>query len=274
VGASVAGRASAQAATTVRTNDGMNDQGLLTRPAPLDLRASALFLDLDGTLASFAERPQDVGPIASRSSLLRTLGKKLDGRLAVISGRTIADVDRILDGAVTTVAGVHGLERRWPDGRIERPDPDPGLAVARAAFDALKTPNPGLLIEDKALSLAIHFRAAPQAHAQVLAAAQAIATETGLVIQNGELVVELRGLGPHKGDALNAFMRIPPFVGARPLFVGDDLTDEDGFSAALALGGEGVLVGPPRRTVARRSLDSVDAVIAWLGRSVSGEETA
>jgi trehalose 6-phosphate phosphatase len=252
----------------------MNDHGLLTRPEPLDLRASALFLDLDGTLASFAQRPQDVGPIASRSSLLRTLEGRMEGRLAVISGRTIADVDRILDGAVTTVAGVHGLEQRWPDGRIERPDPAPGMAAAREVFESLKAQIPGLLIEDKALSLAIHFRAAPDAYAEVLTVAQTIAAQTGLVIQNGELVVELRGLGPRKGDALNAFMRIPPFSGARPLFVGDDLTDEDGFSAASALGGEGVLVGPPRKTAARRSLDDVDAVIAWLAQSISDGETA
>jgi len=252
----------------------MTDQGLLTRPAPLDLGASALFLDLDGTLAGFAPRPQDVGPVASRSSLLRTLGERLDGRLAVISGRTIAEVDRILDGAVVAVAGVHGLERRWPDGRLERPDPDPGLRDARETFAALKGRFPGLLVEDKDLSLAIHFRAAPDAGDEVLHTAQAVAARTGLVIQAGELVVELRGLGARKGDALNAFMHIAPFAGARPLFVGDDLTDEDGFSAAFALGGEGVLVGPPRQTAARSSLENVDAVIAWLDRSICGEETA
>jgi trehalose 6-phosphate phosphatase len=252
----------------------MTEQAGLTRPEPLDLRASALFLDLDGTLAAFAPRPEDVRPVAARSSLLRVLDQRLEGRLAVISGRTIAEVDRILDGAVTAVAGVHGLERRWPDGRIERPDPDPGLSAAREAFAGLKSRFPDLLIEDKELSLAIHFRAAPAAGDAVLQTAQTVAAQTGLIIQNGELVVELRGLGSRKGDALNAFMRIPPFAGARPLFVGDDLTDEDGFSAAFALGGEGVLVGRARQTAARRSLDNVAAVIDWLGQAISGDETA
>jgi trehalose 6-phosphate phosphatase len=267
-------RAGVGMACLVRTTEAMTEQRALTRPEPLDPRASALFLDLDGTLAAFAARPQDVGPEAARSSLLRALGERLDGRLAVISGRTIAEVDRILDGAVVAVAGVHGLERRWPDGRIERPDPDPGLAIARAVFADLKTRFPGLLIEDKTLSLAIHFRGQPDAGDEVLQTAQAMAARTGLVIQNGEQVVELRGLGARKGDALNAFMHIAPFAGAHPLFVGDDLTDEDGFSAAFALGGEGILVGPARRTAARRGLDNVAAVIAWLGQAVSGGQTA
>jgi len=249
----------------------MSEQSGLTRPEPLDLGASALFLDLDGTLAGFAPRPGDVGPEAARSSLLRTLGERLEGRLAVISGRTIAEVDRILDGAVVAVAGVHGLERRWPDGRIERPEPDPGLARAREAFAALHGRFPGVLVEDKALSLAVHFRGQPEAAEPVLKTAQTIAAQTGLVIQNGELVVELRGLGARKGDALNAFMHIAPFAGARPLFVGDDLTDEDGFSAAFALGGEGVLVGVERRTAARRRLDNVAAVIEWLGQAITGD---
>jgi trehalose 6-phosphate phosphatase len=249
----------------------MNQPEGLTAPEPLDLVGCALFLDLDGTLAAFEPRPQDVGPVAARSRLLRDLGQRLEGRLAVISGRTIADVDRILDGAVTAVAGVHGLERRWPDGRIERPQPAPGLDEARAAFTALKTDIPGLLIEDKRLSLAIHFRAEPTANAAVLATAQSVASRTGLVIQGGEKVVELRGLGARKGDALNAFMHSSPFAGARPLFVGDDLTDEDGFSAAHALGGEGVLVGPERRTAARRRLATVADVTAWLSAATAGE---
>ena len=241
----------------------------MTRPEALDLRAVALFLDLDGTLAAIAPRPEDVGPDPGRTSLLRELGRRLGGRLAVVSGRTIVEVDRILDGAVTAVAGIHGLERRWPDGRIERPDPDPGLKAAWEALAPLARRFPKLLIEDKSLSLAVHFRAAPEAEAAVRDAAQRIAGLTGLVVQAGDQVVELRGLGPRKGDAIGAFMRVAPFVGARPVFVGDDLTDEDGFSAAFALGGEGVLVGPQRQTAARRGLDDVDAVLAWLRAAVS-----
>ena len=252
----------------------MTDHGALTRPETLDLRAGALFLDLDGTLAAIAARPEDVGPDPKRSVLLRDLGRRLDGRLAVISGRTIAEVDRILDGAVVSVAGVHGLERRWPDGRLERPDPDPGLKAAWDELAPLVRRFPALLIEDKGLALGVHYRAAPEAEQAVRDTTHLIAAQTGLVIQTGDKVVELRGLGPRKGDAVGAFMRIAPFAGARPVFVGDDLTDEDGFSAAFALGGEGVLVGPQRQTAARRRLDNVDAVIEWLGQAITGDTKA
>jgi trehalose 6-phosphate phosphatase len=242
----------------------MIDRGALTRPETLDLRASALFLDLDGTLAPIVSRPEDVVSNAARSELLRELARRLNGRLAVISGRTIAEVDRILDGAVISVAGVHGLERRWPDGRVERPEPDAGLVEAREALEALTKRHAKLLIEDKGLAIGIHYRAEPAAAEAVQSFAQAIAARTGLAVQNGDMVVELRGLGARKGDAVNAFMHVVPFVGATPLFVGDDLTDEDGFSAVRALGGEGVLVGPVRSTAASRRLDDVDAVFSWL----------
>ena len=189
----------------------MTDHGALTRPETLDLRASALFLDLDGTLAAIAPRPEDVGPDPKRSVLLRDLGRRLDGRLAVISGRTIAEVDRILDGAVVSVAGVHGLERRWPDGRLERPDPDPGLKAAWDDLAPLVRRFPALLIEDKGLALGVHYRAAPEAEQAVREATQLIAGKTGLVIQTGEKVVELRGLARARA------MRSAPSCGSRPL---------------------------------------------------------
>ena len=124
------------------------------------------------------------------------------------------------------------------------------------------------------MSLAVHYRAQPEADHAVQDAAQRVAARTGLVIQNGDMVVELRGLGARKGDAVNAFMRIAPFAGFRPVFVGDDLTDEDGFSAASILGGEGVLVGPARQTAALRRLEDVEAVFAWLNTAIAGSVTA
>lgn len=246
----------------------MTDQNALARPGALDLDRSALFLDLDGTLVPIAPRPQDVGPDPARTDLLRRLGERLSGRLAVISGRTIIEVDRILDGAVAAVAGVHGLERRWPDGTTEQPPPDPALAAAQDELAALNARYPALLIEDKGLALGIHYRAAPEAAHDVEDTARLIAARTGLVIQTGDMVVELRGLGARKGDAVNAFMHQAPFLGTIPYFVGDDLTDEDGFSAVRAFGGEGVLVGPPRATAASRHLEDVAAVLNWLGAAV------
>lgn len=238
---------------------------ILPPPQLLELAGTALFLDLDGTLAPIAERPQDVGPDARRTCLLERLARRLDGRLAVISGRTLGEVDHILEGCVPAVAAVHGLVRRDAAGRVAAARPHPAVARAAAALRTFAVRDPGLIVEDKAgLSVALHFRQAPRHAAQARACVQELAEETELSRQDGDMVAELRSPGPHKGDCLRAFMDEAPFAGARPVFVGDDLTDEDGFAAALALGGFGVLVGPARPTGAHRRLDDVAAALDWL----------
>jgi trehalose 6-phosphate phosphatase len=234
-------------------------------PPPLaQLRDIALFLDLDGTIAPFAASPAAVGPEAARNLLLHRLHERLEGRLAVVSGRTIADIDRILSGSVTAAAGVHGLERRAADGSRHSQPAHPGLGAAQMAFGALAETEPGLLLETKGHSVALHYRGAPRAQAAVRTLARRLAAQTGLVLQEGVLVAELRTPGPDKGDAIRAFMGEPPFRGARAVFIGDDLTDEHGFAAAAALGGNGILVGPPRPTGAAWRLDDVNAVLDWL----------
>ena len=127
----------------------------------------------------------------------------------------------------------------------------------------------GLLIEEKPASVALHYRRAPAAQAQVDQFMGGLAERFGLLLQHGKMVAELRPKGADKGDALRAFMAEPPFAGARPVFVGDDLTDEHAFAAAADLGGSGVLVGPQRPTAACWRLDDVAAVIGWLNRAVS-----
>ncbi|THD61874.1 trehalose-phosphatase [Phenylobacterium sp.] len=237
----------------------------LPTPKPLRLRETALFLDLDGTLAPIAARPQDVRPDPRRTSLLERLARKLEGRLAVISGRTLADVDRILEGCVANVAAVHGLVRRDQDGRVVSAAPHPALARAAEALGAFAARDSGLMVEEKAgLSVALHFRLASRHAADARACAQAIAEETGLTLQHGDMVEELRTPGASKGDSVRAFLGEPAFAGARPVFMGDDVTDEDGFEAAEALGGFGVAVGPPRPTGARFRLTGVEAALAWL----------
>src|SRR6201994_4715940 len=133
----------------------------LPTPKPLKLGETALFLDLDGTLAPIAARPQDVRPDPRRTSLLERLAQSLDGRLAVVSGRTLADIDRILEGCVTAVAAVHGLVRRGPDGRVFETAPHPALAEAANGFRAFAARDSGLIVEEKGgLSVALHFRLA------------------------------------------------------------------------------------------------------------------
>jgi trehalose 6-phosphate phosphatase len=236
----------------------------LPLPKPLVLRDAALFLDLDGTLAPIASRPQDVRPEPRRTQLVERLAQVMDGRLAVVSGRTLADVDRILEGRVISVAAVHGLVRREPDGSTHESAPHPALPDAAARFRDFATRDSGLIVEEKGLSVALHYRLARPHAALAERLAQDIAAETGLTLQHGDMVEELRTPGPTKGDSVAAFLDQAPFRGCRPIFIGDDATDEHGFEAARDAGGMGVLVGPPRETAASCRLAGVEAVLTWL----------
>lgn len=226
--------------------------------------SAALFLDLDGTLAPIMPRPEQVGPDRRRAMLMKRLAATLDGRVAVVSGRALDDLDRILEHAVTPIAAVHGLVRRDAEGHVTMATPHRGVADARLLLRDLARCDKGLQFEDKQVSVALHYRNAPGAGEAVVEAAQRIAVTTGLVLQLGDMVVELRTPGQDKGQSVAAFLRERPFIGAVPIFVGDDLTDEDGFAAAARLGGYGVLVGPMRLTAASYRLDNPAAVTDWL----------
>lgn len=233
-------------------------------PPPVRLSRPALFLDMDGVLAPLAATPDAVVPDARRTAVLRRLAERLDGRVAIISGRTIAEIDRIAESAAASASGVHGLERRRSDGSLDHAPADPAVRDAVAAFKRFAEGRAGLIVEDKGVSAGLHFRGAPTEAAAAEALARDLAAATGLALQSGQLVVELKTPGTDKGTALTAFMREAPFAGAIPVMLGDDLTDEHGFQAAAALGGFGVLVGPLRPTAATCGLADVDAVLAWL----------
>jgi len=240
----------------------------LPAPKPLRLGEIALFLDLDGTLAPIAARPQDVRPDPRLTSLLEQLNRALEGRLAVVSGRTLSDVDRILERRVGAVAAVHGLVIRDASGAVVEAAPHPALAEAARRFRDFAARDSGLLVEEKGLSVALHYRLA-RAHAEAARAVAAqLAAQTGLVLQRGDMVEELRTPGPTKGDSVGVFLTRPPFAGARPVFVGDDVTDEHGFEAVQALGGAGVLVGAGRPTAARFRIAGVEEALAWLEAAV------
>jgi trehalose 6-phosphate phosphatase len=226
-----------------------------------------LFLDLDGTLAPFMPRPEQVGPDARRAALLANLTRALEGRVAVVSGRALDDLDRILEGQVAAIAAVHGLVRRGAHG-LDEAKPHPDLDHVRDVLRDLARGDRGLLFEDKGLSVALHYRNAPSAADAVIEAAGRLAQGSELVLQLGDMVAELRTPGQDKGRSVSAFLRETPFDGGVPVFVGDDLTDEDGFAAAARLGGFGVLVGPERPTQARYRLENHNAVLDWLGASM------
>lgn len=231
---------------------------------PHRLQRPALFLDMDGVLAPLAETPDAVLPDARRTAVLRALAQRLQGRVAIISGRTLAEIDRISESAAAAASGVHGLERRRADGSLDRAVADPAVRDVVTAFHQFARTRPGVIVEDKAVSAGLHYRQAQDEAGAVEAMAGRLAAETGLTLQPGNLVVELKTPGTDKGTALTAFMTEAPFKGSIPVMLGDDLTDEDGFRAAAVLGGFGVLVGRPRETSARYGLADVDAVLAWL----------
>ncbi|HEY8615568.1 trehalose-phosphatase [Phenylobacterium sp.] len=236
----------------------------LPAPKPVVLSEAALFLDLDGTLAPIAARPQDVRPDARRTRLVEQLNAALDGRLAVVSGRTLADVDRILEGRVTSVAAVHGLVRREPDGTVHESAPHPDLPLAAERFRDFAARDSGFIVEEKGLSVALHYRLAKPHAAAARRLADEIAEQTGLTLQHGDMVEELRTPGPTKGDSVMSFLSQAPFRGFQPVFVGDDATDEHGFQAVQQAGGVGVLVGASRESAATFRLLGVEEVLDWL----------
>ncbi|MCR6658417.1 MAG: trehalose-phosphatase [Asticcacaulis sp.] len=228
----------------------------------------SLFLDLDGTLAPFTDLPEGVGPDIARNALIRNLALRLGGRLAVVSGRPIADIDRILEGVVPAVAGSHGLQRR--DARLDMivAPIHSGVAQARQEIAAFVRKYPELHVEEKPLSVALHYRSEPTLEPVVEVFAEDLARRTGLKLQRGVMVIEFLTPGMDKGRAVRAFMVEPPFAGTVPLFVGDDLTDEDGFRVVRSFGGAGVLVGGLRETFADYRLGNVEAVHHWLARGL------
>ena len=242
------------------------------RAPPLTLLdGAALFLDFDGTLVELADAPDAIEVPGGLHPLLERLSQRLDGRLGIVSGRSLGDLERYVRSPGLALSGSHGLELRRSDGS-GGPAPAPaGLARAREAIARFAKTAPGLLVEEKPASIALHYRLAPESADSVAAFMLDLAGRTGLAVQHGKMVAELRPAGADKGDALRAFMAEPGCAGARPLFIGDDLTDEHGFEAAAQLGGSGILVGPPRESAARWRLGDVRAVARWLSEAVAAD---
>lgn len=236
-------------------------------PPPSLLEGAALFLDFDGTLVELAETPDAIRVPPALPGLLRRLCSRLEGRLAIISGRAIADLERHLDCSGVAISGSHGLELRLSDGvRIPLAAPI-DLAGLREKIERFAAQAAGLLVEAKPSSIALHYRQAPGEAERAERFMSALAQKSGLALQPGKMVIEIRPSGADKGDAVRALMAEPEFGGARPVVVGDDMTDEDAFEAAAAMGGTGILVGPLRASAAAFRLPDVAAVERWLNEA-------
>jgi trehalose 6-phosphate phosphatase len=235
----------------------------LPPPPPSLLRDASLFLDFDGTLVPIAARPDSIEVPPSLLDLLAQLQKQLAGRLTLVSGRASADVLHWLKPLQVAVVGSHGLERAG--ATTDRP---PALEKGIALLRAVAERHGGVLLEEKPLGAALHYREQPGAEDDCRAAAAEAAGLAGLQVQAGKMVFEIKPATGNKGSAVRLLMSEEAHKGARPIFIGDDLTDEHGFEAARELGGAGILVGPQRDTAADYRLPDVTAVHRWLQTSV------
>ncbi|HEV2557746.1 MAG TPA: trehalose-phosphatase [Microvirga sp.] len=233
----------------------------------------SLFLDFDGTLVEIVERPDAVVVEPALPGLLTRLNDRLGGALALVSGRPIAFLDERLAPARLDAAGLHGIERRL-SGTLHpcRPEDHPALQREIADLKRGVEADPRLIVEDKGCSVALHWRLAPDRAAFAEGLARSIAERLGPAyrIQFGKAVAEILPAASGKGRVIEAFLEAEPYRGRRPLFIGDDLTDEHGFEVVNARGGVSVRVGGGD-TIAGARLATPAAVREALRAWASGE---
>ncbi len=239
---------------------------MLPLPTTTDTAATALFLDIDGTLLDLRDRPDDVAAGDDLIRMLNTLSDRLGGALSLISGRSIADIDRVFAPARFPAAGSHGAEiRLHPQDEVE-------IAAASLPDDVMTelaefaAAHDGLLLERKLGGASLHYRMAPELLEQCRRLVDDLMVRVGQDFRliPGKMVFELAPRSHDKGQAIAAMMEREPFAGRRPVFVGDDVTDEDGFRAVNDMQGVSIRVGEDRTSAATFMLDDVAAVRRWL----------
>lgn len=236
-------------------------------PTAMGAGGLALFLDVDGTLLEISETPDGVWVPTNLIALLGRTHDALAGALALVSGRSIEDLDRLFRPLILPAAGLHGLEIR---SRVDAPvtglDLADDLAQEKDRLIAEFVDAPGIVIEDKGPCLALHYRRNPDLKAPLQAAVEGALGRLGAGFQfiAGNMVFELKPAAANKGSAVSTFMATGAFRGRRPVMVGDDVTDEDAFAVVNDMDGLAVCVGGRRPTAARHGLADVGRVHAWL----------
>jgi trehalose 6-phosphate phosphatase len=232
---------------------------------PLPASHWCLFLDVDGTLLELAEHPQAVAVEPHLLPLLDRLRSSAMGAVALVSGRTIRDLDRLFERPDMAVAGLHGCERRDASGRMHvAPVAVEQLADVRAGLQKLVEQHPGLMLEDKGAGVALHFLKAPHLEHQLRAEVAVLAAPLvpSFTVLGGHAVIEVKPAAHTKDSAVTAFMQEAPFAGRVPVFIGDDQTDYGGFAAVRRHAGLAIAVGP--RVTSEWWLPGPRAVHHWL----------
>lgn len=232
---------------------------------PIDAQ-NALFLDFDGTLAELAPQPEAVRIATDLVPTLTQLAARLNGALAIVSGRKLTELDDFLAPVRLPTAAEHGAQRRLISGEIIRMA-SPDLQAVIHQVNTLAQRHPGLRVEAKAATVALHYRHAPELEAVCRQAmGEAARSLPGLELLHGKYVLEIKPAGFSKGTAIAAFMAQAPFAGRLPLFAGDDATDEAGFTVVQQRGGCGIKVGEGP-TGAHCHCPSPAALRQWLQRA-------
>jgi trehalose 6-phosphate phosphatase len=231
-----------------------------------DLDRLAILLDVDGTLLDLALTPQAVRVPPALPKALARLSGHIAGALALVSGRTIDDLDRLFAPLHLPAIGGHGAELR-PNGRAPRHPPraSPLDSTLKRELAGIATVAPGVLAEDKGYSLALHYRLAPDQETIVRDAAAAVCADQpeGLVeLLPGKLMVEIKAAGFNKATAVRELMMHRPFADRRPVFIGDDVTDQAVFAVMPDFDGVAISVG--EMPGIEYHFDRPESVRAWL----------
>ena len=243
----------------------MGPTSILPTPPIKFTQSAALFLDVDGTLLEIVDHPKDVKLTENLQRMLWALDDLLGGALALISGRAIDDLDEIFGKLRLPTAGLHGLERRDANGNVDKENIGQALDEIRSPMAEFAAQHTGILLEDKGSTLALHFRLAPAFERAAYQLVERLTSKSeDLHFYAGKMVFEIKPRHIDKGNAIAHFIAEPPFTGRLPIFLGDDVTDEDGFRYVNGQGGISVFVGETNKTIARYSLSDVSSVHAWL----------
>ena len=233
----------------------------------------AYFLDVDGTLLPIAESPDVVVPSGAVCALLRRLSDASEGALALVSGRPLHELDVMFAPNRLPMAAQHGAEIRNPGGRVTWWEGHlSALQQVGLKMRRLADMDGRLRLEDKGLAISLHYRRAPHLGEGLTSTMlEMLAPYRALRLQPGKCVLEVCPAELGKGQAVEAFMHQAPFAGRRPVYIGDDLTDESGFEAVNAMDGISIKVGP-EPSVATQRLPDPAAVLRWLEARVTGAQ--
>ena len=224
----------------------------------------AIFLDIDGTLIPYANHPNNIIVPKNLKYLLYNLRNKLNGALALISGRMVQDIQNIINPLKLSVSGIHGLEYTNNHGQYLRNNIEPiPLDIYKRLYTFSKN-YPGSMIEKKNISVALHYRNAPGIEKKATSVINRIISGSDLKLLKGNKVLELVPKNSNKGKAINFFMNKQPFLNKIPVFIGDDVTDEYGFKSVNNLGGYSIKVGYQSNTLANFFIKDTTSVLKFL----------